>query len=90
VKDSLDFRRIIAYLLPGFVGLWGLSYRSWTVAQWFKLSEANEGSLDHVSLVLLGSLSIGVILSAFRWLIFDQWLNPKIFKVGSLESTSRS
>ena len=84
MKDSLDFGKIIAYLLPGFVGLWGLSHYSWTVAHWFQLSGAEESSFDNVSFILLGSLAFGVILSAFRWLIFDCFLNQRVFKISSL------
>jgi len=85
VKDSLDFGKIIAYLLPGFVGLWGLSHRPWTVARWFQLSENTESSFDNVSFILLGSLAFGVILSAFRWVIFDQFSNERIFCVPELK-----
>ena len=70
MKAEFDFGKIIAYLLPGFVGLWGLSHHSVTLQRWFEITESAGGSLDNVSFVIVGSLAAGVVLSGFRWILF--------------------
>ena len=86
MKSSLGFGKILALLLPGFVGFWALAYRSWVVARWFQVSRGEITALDNIFFVLLGSLALGVILNAFRWLIFDRFLNARVFRVPAADA----
>jgi len=74
MKDLTDknFGLIIAFLLPGFLFLWGLSYTSDEVASWL----ANAGLKDAPTIggflySTLASLSLGLLISAVRWAVVD-------------------
>jgi len=75
MKDvAANFGVLIAFVLPGFVALWGLSYLSPTVAQWLQAPKSVNGFL----FATLSSLALGVFLSGLRWLIFDRFLMPQM------------
>lgn len=69
--SSQNFGLIIAYLLPGFVALWGVSYFSPTVAGWIVASQHDAPTLAGFGYVTLASLAAGVTVSAVRWAIVD-------------------
>jgi hypothetical protein len=66
-----NFGVVIAYLLPGFVALWGVSYFSPTVASWISVSQQGAPTVAGVCYVTLASLAAGLIASAVRWVIVD-------------------
>ena len=68
---ALDFGTIIAYLLPGFLGFYGLRYISTTIDNLIKLSYSKDGGIGVEISVILFSLSAGVIISAVRTIILD-------------------
>lgn len=70
--SSNQFGLIVAYLLPGFIGLFGLAPFVPTVAIWLRPTSYAEASLGPPMYVLLLATAIGMILSCFRWLIIDQ------------------
>ena len=51
-----NFGVVIAYLLPGFVALWGVSYFSPTVASWISVSQQGAPTVAGVCYVTLASL----------------------------------
>ncbi len=79
MKDVTDknFGVIIAFLLPGFLFLWGLSYSFEEVAAWLLKSGSNQApTVGGFLYATLASLALGLLISAVRWLIIDhlhQW-----------------
>jgi hypothetical protein len=82
MKDvtSTSFGLVIAFLLPGLACLYGLSF--WhtgtrEVLQQFLKADANAGLF---LLVLLGSLSLGLLLSPFRYYLYEEllWRKDKL------------
>ena len=69
-----NFGLVIAYLLPGFICLWGLSFSSNEIAAWLANSSAGESpSVGGFLYATLASLAIGLVLSALRWLVIDHF-----------------
>ncbi len=66
-----NFGLVIAYLLPGFVTLWGLSRFSPTVQTWLTSSQSTAPSFGGFLYVTLGSLALGLTVSAVRWMLID-------------------
>jgi hypothetical protein len=65
-----NFGLLIAFLLPGFVVLWGVSYFSPTVRLW--LSGAGQTpNVGGFMFVTLASVAAGVTVSTVRWLVID-------------------
>ena len=65
-----NFGIIIAYLLPGFVVVNGISAASPTVAQWLA-APPHIPSVSGFLYVGLGSLGAGLTISAVRWMLLD-------------------
>ena len=66
-----NFGLIVAYMLPGFVALWGMGHLSPTVDAWISTSEAGGPSVGGFLYVTLGSLALGMTTSAIRWMVID-------------------
>ena len=72
-EDS--FGLLIAFLLPGFILLWGLSFTSPVVASWLTTySNEHEVAVGGFLYSTLASLALGLLISAMRWLIIDHLL----------------
>ena len=68
--SSSNFGLLIAFLLPGFVVLWGASYFSGTIALW--LSGSGETpTVGGFMYVTLASVAAGVTVSTVRWAVID-------------------
>lgn len=77
MRDSFekDFGITIAFLLPGFLFLWGISFSSTQVSSWFASPAQNDSqTVAEFLFASLGSLAIGLLISAVRWLLVDQLL----------------
>jgi hypothetical protein len=85
MKDDLpkSFGLLIAYLLPGVVGLWALSYFAPFIREWFgaaartKPEGGIEGATSSVGgflFVALGSIGVGLFVQAIRWLAYEKLL----------------
>lgn len=75
MKEVTDknFGVIIAFWLPGFVLLWGLSISNTEVAQWLRAcTTPSVGGFLYAS---LASLALGLLISAVRWLVVDWFLS---------------
>jgi hypothetical protein len=88
--SNQNFGLIIAYLLPGFVALWGVSYFSPTVESWITASQQGAPTVAGFMYVTLASLAAGVTVSAVRWAIIDQLhhatgVRPPAWKFAKLE-----
>lgn len=69
--SNRNFGLLIAYLVPGVVGLWGLSYlvpelRPWLVGQPFE--QPTVGGFLYLT---LGAVTLGMIASVVRWAVLD-------------------
>ncbi|MEZ5940623.1 MAG: hypothetical protein R3C18_04475 [Planctomycetaceae bacterium] len=69
--QNQNFGLLIAYLLPGFVGLWGVSHVSMTAAQWLG-SDSTGPTVGGFLYVTLASVAMGMTISTVRWLIIDR------------------
>jgi hypothetical protein len=66
-----NFGLIIAYLLPGFVGVAGLGEVSGHVATWLSLNPTTDPTVAGFLFVGLASLALGLLLSGVRWVVVD-------------------
>ncbi|MGA2958324.1 MAG: hypothetical protein ABSF48_21680 [Thermodesulfobacteriota bacterium] len=67
-----NFGVIIAFLLPGFLFIWGISYSSNDVALWLaKAGGKDSPTIAGFLYATLASLSLGLLISAVRWLFID-------------------
>lgn len=71
-----NFGFLIAYILPGFVSLWGISYFSPTVRAWLvsSSSAASAATVGGFLYVTLASVGAGLTVSTVRWAFID-WLH---------------
>lgn len=67
-----NFGLLIAYVIPGFVALWGLSWSSEPVLQWFQGSGATGPSVGGALYVVMASVACGMTANALRWASIDQ------------------
>ena len=66
-----NFGLLIAYLLPGFTALWGISYVSLPVRAWLGTGAPNAPSVGGFLYVTLASVAAGLVASTVRWLVLD-------------------
>jgi hypothetical protein len=73
VSDLTDknFGVVIAFILPGFVAVWGLSYLLPTVHAWLKAPHQAGPTVAGFLLITLASLACGLTVSAVRWALID-------------------
>src|SRR5258706_14721849 len=75
-----QFGLLVAYVLPGFIGLTGLAPVLPVISRW--LFPADHVGLDLAPPVyaLMAATALGLILTAFRWMILDRahsWMGVK-------------
>lgn len=66
-----NFGLLIAFLLPGFTALWGMSYSSETIRQWLSATDATTPTVGGFMYATLASIAAGVTVSTVRWAIID-------------------
>ena len=71
----VSFGALIAFLLPGFVGLWGVSFLSPRVQSWISGPGSGAPPAVTVLMILLASLAVGLVISAIRWSVIDRLLH---------------
>jgi hypothetical protein len=69
--SRIPFGLIIAYLLPGFIGLVGIASLFPTVAVWLQPVNQSGTGLGPAVYVVLAAMAIGLITSVFRWILID-------------------
>ena len=65
------FGLLIAYLLPGFICLWGVSHFSPTVQSWLGAATQDAPTLGGFLYVTVASIGAGLTASTVRWLLID-------------------
>ena len=75
LKDlKLDFGQIIAFLLPGFLGLYGLSISAGNISGPLAAMNEKDVTVGTALMVSLAALALGLLLSAIRWMFLDHVL----------------
>jgi hypothetical protein len=77
MKDVTDknFGVIIAFLLPGFLLLWGFSYSQPELATWLmNMSSKDAPMIGSFLYATIASLVLGLLISAVRTVIVDNFL----------------
>jgi hypothetical protein len=76
MKDitSTSFGLVIAYLLPGFAAFFALCFWSPPIQDLFSKFLVAESSVGSFLLVLICSLTAGLEVSIFRWILFEKVL----------------
>lgn len=69
-----QFGLVIAYLLPGFVALAGLTPLIPTVGDWLHGVYLGEAGVGPPVYALIAATTLGMIVSCFRWLMVDHLL----------------
>jgi hypothetical protein len=68
-----SFGLLIAYVIPGFVLLCGLSYRIATVRAWLQVPADIPSGLESALFIILASIAAGMLASAVRWCLVDSF-----------------
>lgn len=69
--SSNQFGLVVAYLLPGFIGLAGIAPLVPLVAAWLQPATYAEASLGPPVYAILLATTVGMIASCFRWFLID-------------------
>ena len=69
---SNNFGILIAYLVPGFTALWGVSYFSPTVSTWLTGTTNGGPTIGGFLYVTIASVAAGMTVSALRFHIIDR------------------
>jgi hypothetical protein len=70
-KSGQHFGLVIAYLLPGFVGLAGIAPFAPTIAAWLLPHDYAQASLGPPTYVLIAATTFGLLVSCIRWVLID-------------------
>lgn len=67
-----NFGLLIAYILPGFAALWGISDFSPTVRAWVGFSADQSPTVGGFLYVTVAAVGVGMVVSTVRWLVVDR------------------
>jgi hypothetical protein len=91
-ETSKVFGIMMAYVVPGFIGLTGLVPVFPTIGEWLQPVNNASYGVGPTIYAILAAIAVGLILSCFRWLLLDQmhhWLGlrrPKWKGQGTADS----
>ncbi len=69
--SSRNFGLLIAYLIPGFIVIWGLGQWSPEVAAWLAGSDGSGPTIGGFLIISIASIAAGMTASALRWALVD-------------------
>ena len=69
--SPFNFGLMVAYLVPGFVVLWGASAYSETIRTWLAVAPQSAPTVGDLLYATLASVACGMTVSALRWAIID-------------------
>lgn len=73
--SNLPFGLIVAYVLPGFIGLGGLMLFVPAMREWLQpVSYQGAAAVAPSIYAVLAAITVGMIISCFRWLFIDHIL----------------
>src|SRR5689334_10606000 len=70
------FTPLIAWVLPGLTGLYGLSFHVPIIRVWFGTAADKDTTVGGFFFVVLASLAVGLVLSGIRWLVLESEKSP--------------
>jgi hypothetical protein len=75
MKEVTDknFGVLIAFWIPGALLLWGLSFSLSSLESWVKSSGSRDVNIADFLFASLASLGTGLLISAIRWALVDQF-----------------
>jgi hypothetical protein len=71
VLSSESFSVLIAFILPGFVALWGIRPLVPGLDAWFAASPDSAPTVGGFLFITLASVAAGMLASTVRWLLLD-------------------
>ena len=77
--NQSSFGLLIAFFLPGLLGIFAVSFWSDTVAGWVRSVQQPGTNLDLLSTLLLMALALGLELTVVRWVVFEKLLCHKYY-----------
>ena len=89
--NERSFGVVIAYIIPGWVLLMGLSYRFASIEQWVSGTVSSSPTIGGFLYSTLASVGLGVLGSTLRWLVIDSLLHrvgvaPPKMRFGQLKN----
>ena len=69
--SPFNFGLVVAYLVPGFVILWGFSFHSATVFAWLNGPAQSAPTVGDLFYATLAAVGCGMTANVFRWAIID-------------------
>lgn len=69
--SNRNFGLLIAYLVPGVIGLWGLSYLVPDLRPWLVGPSFEQPTIGGFLYLTLGAVTLGMIASVVRWAVLD-------------------
>lgn len=84
-----SFGLLIAYLIPGFIALWGASYFSNDVQSWMGMAERSTETIGGFLYGTVAAIGAGLTVSTVRWVLIDpihHWtgIHPPTWDVANL------
>lgn len=84
-----SFGLLIAYLIPGFIVLWGASHFSTDIQGWMGVEERSTESIGGFLYGTVAAVGAGLTVSTLRWLLIDpvhHWtgVKPPTWEVSNL------
>jgi hypothetical protein len=70
--SSRQFGLIVAYLLPGFIGLVGFVPLFPVIGQWLVPVSGSGLGIGPPVYAIMAATAVGLVVSCFRWLLLDQ------------------
>ena len=69
-----NFGLLVAYVLPGFITLWGAAYHIEAVRSWLRSTAPDAPTVGGFLYATLASTALGLVVSAVRWAVIDRLL----------------
>ena len=76
-----SFGLLIAYLLPGLVGLYGLSFWAPPLQTAFGIFLTSESNVGLFLIIVLAALVVGLLAHGVRWLIFEVLFSSSTYRL---------
>ncbi|HZZ26689.1 MAG TPA: hypothetical protein VFE46_01675 [Pirellulales bacterium] len=67
-----NFGLVIAFVIPGFIALWGLGNYEPALGDWLGSASVKSTSVGGFLYVMLAAIAAGLTISTFRWLTIDR------------------